>query len=298
MHKDITPNFHAYLVTERRVAPNTFAAYKKDLEQLCEYLATQQRTLPQAQAQDLKNFIQSLVEQDITHRSISRKISCIKLFYNYAQERHGWPNHGAQLVFPVLEKRLPRFLNEEQVDTLLATAAADTSATGVRNKVMIFLLYGTGMRISELVSLTKQQIRWDLKNILVYGKGSKDRAIPLPESLEQLLRDYITKVHPTLTKKAVTDYLFPVNYKNGFQPMSRQSFWLLLKKMALKSGSPAWISPHIIRHSFATHLLARGVNLRALQLLLGHESIDTVQVYTHVSNTFVRKVYDKKHPRS
>lgn len=295
---DIVPNFHIYLIAERRVAQNTFTAYKKDLEQLDEFLQKKNLTLCTARPQDLKDFIESLVNSNIKRRSISRKISCIKAFYNYASDRHAWTNYASQLVFPVLEKRLPKFLNEEQVDTLLATAAADTSAYGIRNKVMIFLLYGTGMRISELVSLKKQQIRWDVKNILVYGKGGKDRTIPLPEAIEQMLHDYITQIHPKITKKTTTDWLFPISYKKEYQPMSRQSFWSLLKKMALKSGSPSWISPHIIRHSFATHLLARGVNLRALQLLLGHESIDTVQVYTHVSTNLVRKVYDKKHPRS
>jgi len=265
---------------------------------LCEYLASKKIALHDAKPLDLKGFIEHLVEKKITRRSIARKISCVKLFYNYASDRHAWINYASQLVFPVLEKRLPKFLNEDQVDTLLATAAADSSIYGIRNKVMIFLLYGTGMRISELVSLNKQQIRWDVKNILVNGKGGKDRTIPLPESIAPMLHDYITQIHPKITKKTTTDWLFPISYKKEYQPMSRQSFWSLLKKMAIKSGSPSWISPHIIRHSFATHLLARGVNLRALQLLLGHESIDTVQVYTHVPTSFVRKVYDKKHPRS
>jgi len=296
---DIVPNFHAYLITQRCVAKKTFEAYKKDLEQLCEFLQSKNILLIDAKPQDLKDWVQVLVEKHkITRRSIARKISCIKSFYNFANQHYQWPNYASQLVFPVLEKRLPRFLNEQQVDTLLATAAGDTSAFGVRNKVMIFLLYATGMRITELVSLKKQQIRWDLKNILVHGKGGKDRAIPIPDAIEPMLHDYVTKVLPIITKKTQTDYLFPISYKKEYQSMSRQSFWSLLKRMAVKSGSPSWISPHIIRHSFATHLLARGVNLRALQLLLGHESIDTVQVYTHVPTSFVRKVYDKKHPRS
>jgi integrase/recombinase XerD len=156
------------------------------------------------------------------------------------------------------------------------------------------------MRITELTTLTISQIQFDAGFIRVKGKGNKERLIPLPESMLALLRDYLDKVHSKFEHDHTikTDLLFPILYAGQIKPISRQSFWLILKQLCIQAGIRTDVSPHKLRHSLATHLLKKGTHLRTLQLLLGHENLSTVEVYTHVETSYVRKVYDKKHPRA
>lgn len=300
---DVAGQFLAYLLSEKRVAHNTFLAYKKDVEQFDNYLAQYKVKLHSLTKKNISAFIKSLRDQGISAKSLSRKISTLKHLFNFLSQSYGLPNIAKNLVFPKVEKTLPSYLTEQEIAHLLEVANQDNSDKGIRNKVMLYLLYATGMRVSELVNLTIDQVRFDTGFVSVVGKGSKERMIPLPKNLLELLHFYLDhvypKLHPNLDPgQKKKQFLFAAHYNNMIKPLSRQSFWLHLKKLLQQSGIIKNVSPHSLRHSLATHLLQKGADLRSLQMLLGHQNLSTVQVYTHLGNTQLRKVYDKKHPRA
>lgn len=299
--ESIITRFEAYLVTQKRVARNTANAYLSDIEQLNAFALAQQKSLETLTHDDLKNFLRMLRSNNVTARSMARKISSMKVFYAWGQSVLGWQTHPAQdLRTPKLEKKLPGYLTEGQIESLFAAVQSDTSLLGLRNKTMLYLLYVSGMRISELIELTITRIQWESGFIRVHGKGDKERLVPLPEAMREQLREYITTCHAAFEKshKLKTDFLFPVMYGGSVRPITRQSFWLILKKICMDAGLRTDVSPHTLRHSLATHLLSKGTHLRTLQLLLGHENLATVEIYTHVETGHLRKIYDKKHPRA
>lgn len=298
----LVTKFEAYLLTEKRVAYNTFAAYKRDVGQYIQFLQKNSIDLAQARIDDIKRFLQQLHDQEITARSMARKISSLKTFYSYLQDHHNYEHHARDLSIPKIEKRLPQFLSEQDVELLLSTTEHDKSDVGIRNKVMVYLLYVSGMRISELVHIKKGSIQFDTGFLAVEGKGGKSRMIPLPAHMVTMLKDYIENVHLRLItkdgRKFETDYVFPIFYGQRIKPITRQAFWVILKRFAESVGLKEFVSPHKLRHSLATHLLQKGADLRSLQMLLGHEQLSTIQIYTHLETDHLRKVYDKKHPRS
>lgn len=296
--------FHAYLLTEKRVALNTFLAYKRDIEQFDKFLVSEKIKIAGISKRHLSAFLKSLKDQGVSAKSLSRKISSLKLFFRFLSDVMHFPNIAKSLVFPKLEKTLPNFLTEKEIEKLLLAANLDTSPKGVRNKVMLYLMYATGMRVSELVNLTADQIQFDIGFARITGKGASERMIPLPKNILELLRFYLDTIYPQLIPSEGVSfdknkkYLFAAVYNNTVKPMSRQSFWITLKKILIKAAIVKNISPHSLRHSLATHLLQKGADLRSLQMLLGHQNLATVQVYTHLGNSHIRKVYDKKHPRA
>lgn len=295
----ILSRYQAYLLTERCVARNTFQAYMNDMRQLDLFLNQAQCTLQTATHDMLTSFLAMLKKQKISAHSMSRKISAIKNFFSWAHTTLQWPDHAQDLTFPKLEKKLPNFLTEHEIQELLQTTDNDTSDVGIRNKVMLYLLYVTGLRITELVSLTVANIHFDTGTLEVHGKGGKGRVIPLPAPMQNMVRSYLESVHKKFVEAhGQTDYLFPTVYASVIKPITRQSFWQVLKDLCKKTTIQKTISPHTLRHSLATHLLKNGAHLRSLQMLLGHENISTVQIYTHVEVSHLRHVYDKKHPRS
>lgn len=296
--KEYIEQFFTYLLTEKRVSRNTFSAYKTDILQLAHFLENKQVSLTDTSIKHLKEFLHTLKNENISATSMARKISSIKQFYSFAEQRWQMQNHGQQLTFPKVEKKLPHYLSEQEIEQLLAASQQDTSPAGVRNKVMLYLLYVTGLRISELTQLITSSILWDSGFLQVEGKGGKQRMVPLPEPMRVLLKEYLEKYHSTLSHSKKTDYLFPILYAGTIRPITRQAFWGILKQICIKAKLPKTISPHQLRHSLATHLLKRGADLRSLQMLLGHENLATVQIYTHVETSHLRKIYDKKHPRS
>lgn len=296
--KEQIEQFFTYLLTEKRVSTNTFSAYRTDILQLANFLESKQVPLQSCTLKDLKEFLHTLKKQNISATSMARKISSLKQFYTFASERWQIENYGQQLTFPKVEKKLPHYLSEQEVEQLLQSSHQDTSPIGVRNKVMLYLLYVTGLRITELTQLLTGSILWDSGFLQVEGKGGKQRMVPLPEAMRILLKEYLEKFHPTLSHSRKTNYLFPILYASTFRPITRQAFWGILKQLCLKAKLPKTISPHQLRHSLATHLLKRGADLRSLQMLLGHENLATVQIYTHIETSHLRKIYDKKHPRS
>lgn len=297
-------HFHVYLLTEKRVADNTFAAYRQDVDQLIRFLDDEGLELLQVKPQHLKKFLKNLKDQNLKAKTLSRKISTLKLFFEFLHNRFRVVNVARGLVFPKVEKTLPNFLTEQEIQRLLTAANKDTSLKGVRNKVMLYLLYASGMRVSELVSLTADQIHFDTGFVHLLGKGSKERVIPLPKNILEMLRHYIEQIYMELVPVKIRqtmkqkNYLFPAVYNHTVKPISRQMFWGALKKILSHAAIFKNVSPHSLRHSLATHLLRNGADIRSLQMLLGHENLATVQIYTHLGNGEVRKIYDKKHPRA
>jgi integrase/recombinase XerD len=301
MEETLLTEFYAYLLTQKRVAHNTFLSYQYDLKQYMEFIFKDNIPLSATNNQVIKKFLASLHAMGVSARSRARKLSCLKSFYAWASRTHQWPNHALDIPFPHLEKKIPFVLSEEDIGMILHQASLDTSDAGKRNAMMLYLMYATGMRVTELISIKISHIQFDSQFMCITGKGGKDRIIPLPENIMHMLKlyieDFLVALYGRYKQKDI-DYLFPVFYAHAFKPMSRQMFWMIIKDLCKKSGIQHAISPHHIRHAIATHLLKKGVDLRSLQVLLGHESIGTVQVYTHVEVTHLRKMYDKKHPRA
>ena len=297
----IVDRFNAYLLTEKRVAENTFGAYSRDIEQCIRFLYTQGVEPATVSVKDIKSFLHYLKKLNCSARTMSRKISSLKVFFSYLNQQYGFANVAEDLAFPKLEKRLPQYLSEDEVEKLFEVACRDKTPHGARNKVMLYLLYVSGMRITELTKLQLSDIHFDTGLIYVQGKGGKGRMVPIPEQVLTLLKGYIKTITELLVSKKSrykTEYLFPVCYGGKSKPISRQAFWIILKQLWAKTGIDRPISPHKLRHSIATHMLKHGADLRSLQMLLGHENLSTVQIYTHVETSYLRKIYDKKHPRS
>jgi integrase/recombinase XerD len=298
--------FEAYLLTEQRASYNTIQAYKHDLEQLIAFFDTRAVTVSVATTADLKEFIALLCKDQMKASTRARKIAAIKSFYRYLHEHHGIANCAEELFIPKQEQLLPHYLSQDEIQLLFDAAGQDTSVCGKRNETMVHLLYGAGMRVSELVSLTISDIQFDASVVRVsLGKGNKQRLIPLPEMLTEMVRVYSTEVHPLLVHMESfdkgtlkTDYLFPHKMGKKIKPLTRQTVWAIIKRLCTAAGIKRSVSPHQLRHSLATHMLGAGADLRSLQLLLGHEKLSTVQVYTHVETSALRTMYDKKHPRS
>ena len=287
-------HFENYLLTEKRLSENSLDAYKIDLAQLLRYIHEQEETLATLSNETLKSFLAMLHKRHLSTKSIARKISTIKQLYLFLEERFGIENKASVLIYPKIEQKLPTYLTAKEIQKLLQTAASDTTPRGLRNNVMIQLLYASGMRVSELCNITSDQIHFDTGFIQLMGKGNKERMVPLPTPTLTLLSGYLKIIKRT----EGTPYLFPTQKSKKIAPITRQSVWGILKKILRCAGITKKISPHSLRHSLATHLLNNGADIRSLQMLLGHETIETVQIYTHLETKQLRKVYDKKHPRS
>lgn len=296
----IITKFYTYLLTEKRVSANTLSSYKHDIVQFVNFLRKRQiDDWKLVTIRDLKDFLHHLKLLGLSARSMSRKISSLKLLFSYLQQNYDIHNYALELSFPKIDKKLPNYLSEEDVEQLLQSALQDKSDIGERNKVMLYLLYVSGMRISELINLKLSNIHFDTGFVAVQGKGGKGRMVPIPHPVLELLQAYIKSIHASFKRCGrETEYLFPIYYAKKIKPISRQSFWIILKQLCKKAGINRSISPHTLRHSLATHMLKKGADLRSLQLLLGHETLATVHIYTHIETSYVRTVYDKKHPRS
>ncbi|HLC06779.1 MAG TPA: site-specific tyrosine recombinase/integron integrase [Candidatus Babeliales bacterium] len=297
--KHIQTKFEAYLLTEKRVANNTFFSYQRDLKQFIGFLEKNNIVLEKITGDELKTFVHHLYGLKLSARSIARKISTLKTFFGYISRVFDIKNIAKELHIPKIEKRLPTYLTQEEVSKVLTHSEKDRSPLGIRNSIILYLLYSSGMRVSELINIKISDIHFDTRFISIEGKGGKQRMIPLPQAVLLLLHNYLQKhAHNNFPASVDPMYLFPIMYGKKIKPISRQSCWGILKKLCERAGIKRAISPHQLRHSFATHMLEKGVDLRSLQVLLGHEEITTVEVYTHVETSQLRKIYDKKHPRS
>lgn len=281
------------LAVERGLSVNTLAAYRGDLARLGAALSEQGIELVAADAAALAAHVRALRRQGLSPRSIQRAQAAMRGFYAHLValgERRDDP--AVHLVAPRVMRQLPAVLTEEQVEALLA--APDTATPlGLRDKAMIELLYAAGLRVSELVGLALPQLRLEAGFLIAFGKGSKERIVPVGEAAERWVGRYLAEVRPTLARGR-----HEVVFVNRFgDPMTRQGFWKLLGAHGRSAGVKE-VHPHVLRHSFATHLLEHGADLRAVQMMLGHAEISTTQIYTHIHRQRLRSLYDRHHPRA
>jgi integrase/recombinase XerD len=283
-----------YLRDVRRVATNTVESYARDLAALAAFAEKRGVGVETLERRDLEAFVRGLMTSGLSPRSVARTVACVRGFYRFvALERKADTSPADDLRAPRAWATLPKFLSLEDVDRLLARPDPSTPR-GLRDKALIELLYATGMRVSELVALKPADLHLEEGYLTCTGKGDKQRIVPLGHEAADWVRRYVREGRGTLAGGA-TPWLF-VNARDG-GPLSRVGFWKVLKEYGLKAGISQRLSPHMLRHSFATHLLERGADLRAIQLMLGHADLSTTQIYTHVLEARLRAVYDQFHPR-
>ncbi|HEX7184697.1 MAG TPA: site-specific tyrosine recombinase XerD [Thermoanaerobaculia bacterium] len=282
------------LAVERGLSQNTVDGYRNDLTRLGDSLAKRSGDLLTADAAALAAHQRELQRRGLAPRSISRALSAIRGFYEYLVEcGDRKDNPSVNLLPPKLWRPLPKVLSEPEVEALLAAPDVGTPL-GLRDRAMLELLYATGLRVSELVGLKIPQLRLEMGFLVAFGKGSKERIVPVGEQAELWIRRYLREVRPQLAKGRHQ----AVFANSAGEPMTRQGFWKNLKRYGLEAGVRSAISPHVLRHSFATHLLEHGADLRAVQTMLGHADISTTQIYTHIHQQRLKTLYDRFHPRS
>ena len=286
--------FLDYLSVEKGLLPNTIQSYSLDLNKLFLFFRKEKVSWLKATEGDLVKFIHHQSQAKLSPRSLARLISSTRSFYRFlVLDGLIDKSPASNLSAPKLWMDLPKFLTEQEVEKLLAQPEVN-NIRGQRDKAMLELLYATGLRVSELISLKLKDLNLEQGYVVCRGKGGKERIVPFGHSAEEALREYLQKTRPKLQKR--NDPSLFLSSRGG--AFTRQGFWKMLKRYGGQAGLEQKISPHVLRHSFATHLLERGADLRSVQLMLGHSQITTTQIYTHVSRKHLREVYQKYHPRS
>ena len=280
---------------EYGLSKNTLSAYRTDLKKTSEWLNQNQRgRLVDVRREDLLDYMAARSEAQHSPRSTARLLSTLRRFYSYCQRNTLIDEDPTRLMSaPKLGRPLPGSLTEDEVERLLASPDTNT-AIGIRDRTMLELLYATGLRVSELVTLRDIQLNLRQGVLRVTGKGEKERLVPLGEEAIQWLNKYQKQARPELAQGSLVEELFLTNRKQG---MTRQAFWYLIKRYASKENIRSHLSPHTLRHAFATHLLNHGADLRAVQMLLGHSNISTTQIYTHVAKARLKALHAQHHPR-
>lgn len=279
---------------ERGLSANTLESYRRDLAKLEGFLKVQGVTLDGARREDLLAFLGLQLREGRSPRSVARYLSGFRQFYRWGvRERRFEEDPTALIDSPRLGRSLPKTLNEAQVERLLA--APDVGEPlGLRDRAMLELMYATGLRVSELVGLELANLSLTQGVVRVVGKGNKERLVPLGEEAGRWMERYLAEGRPALLKGATSSAVFVTGRRAG---MTRQSFWLRVKRHAKTADIAPSISPHALRHAFATHLLNHGADLRVVQLLLGHSDLSTTQIYTHVAKEGLKRLHEQHHPR-
>lgn len=293
--KELLDEFINYLSVERGLSKNTITSYKADLVSFLGYLESKGLgNIDNIKRDSITNYLLHLKDKGLSGNSISRALVAIKMFYKFlTQERFIKDNVAGVLESPKLIRPLPNVLNVVEVEKLLA--APDTRDwMGVRDKAALELMYATGMRVSEMVELPTSTINLEMGFIKCKGKGDKERMVPIGSQAKTSISRYIEKVRPSLLKNRVDNHLF---LSRLGKRVSRQSFWKMIKRYAKKARIKKEITPHTLRHSFATHLLERGADLRVVQEMLGHSDIATTQIYTHINKERLKSIHKQFHPR-
>jgi integrase/recombinase XerD len=307
-----------HLRIERRLADHTLESYQRDLVKLAQFAAGRGKNIDALARRELDRFVQQLAGQGLSPRSVSRAVAAVRSFYRFVTlESRRDENPADDLRAPRAWRPLPKFLSTEDVDRLIQQP--DTSTVrGIRDRALIELLYATGLRVSELVQLRVADVNLEAAYLTCTGKGGKQRMVPIGDEAASWVRRYLSSARPALlqvvsrprkirlkpdTTRGVKPVLVSgasprlfVNARGG-RALTRVGFWKILKGYARQAGLGKFLSPHVLRHSFATHLLDRGADLRAIQLMLGHADLSTTQIYTHVHEARLRAVYDRYHPR-
>jgi integrase/recombinase XerD len=279
---------------ERGLSDNSLDSYRRDLKKLSGFLQQRGGGLLSAGREDLLAYLGLQMREGRSPRSVARYLSGFRQFYRW-QVREGRirDDPTALIESPRIGRSLPKALTEEQVERLLQAPDTD-SLLGLRDRAMLELMYATGLRVSELVGLQLPNVNLNQGVLRVVGKGNKERLVPLGEEAARWLSSYLDSARPELMKGATAPDVFVTGRRSG---MTRQSFWLRVKRHALEAGIDRPISPHGLRHSFATHLLNHGADLRVVQLLLGHSDLSTTQIYTHVAREGLKRLHEEHHPR-
>ncbi len=294
-NRALIEGFADALWLERGLSPNTLAAYQSDLRAFADWVARERgRALLDVERLDLLDYLVVLSQQGRKPRSSARLLSCLRQFYQYLIRRGLIRDDpSARVDMPRLGRPLPQSLSELEVEALLG--APDTAdVRGHRDRTMLEVLYASGLRVTELVTLTGSQVSLTQGVVRIVGKGGKERLVPLGEEATDWLRDYLVGPRAEILAGRVSDYLFPTSRSDC---MTRQAFWLLIKRYALAAGVFKPLSPHTLRHAFATHLLNHGADLRVVQMLLGHSDLSTTQIYTHVARERLKQLHARHHPR-
>ena len=285
----------AHLELERRVSPHTLDAYGRDLAVLAAFADGVGRDLDALGRSDLEQLVRARMAEGRSPRSVGRLVAAVRGYYRCAPALGPLAETpAADLDAPRTWKRLPKFLTVDEVDALLAAPDVSTPR-GLRDRALLEVLYATGLRVSELLALTPGHVNVESGVLTTLGKGRKERVVPFGDEAAAWVGRYQREARPALAGRAGSARLF-VNARGG--ALSRMGFWKLLRAYGLAAGISRAISPHVLRHSFATHLLERGADLRAIQMMLGHADLSTTQIYTHVLDERLRSVYERYHPRT
>lgn len=280
----------------RRLAANTLSSYARDLVLLGDFAAARDSGPERLERPDLEAFVRELMGSGLAPRSVARIVACVRGFYRFLlADGHIASNPAGDLRAPRSWPALPKFLSTDDVDVLLDQPDT-TTPIGIRDRTLIELLYATGLRVSELVALRPESLHLDAGYLTCVGKGNRERLVPMGRAAVEWLQRYLVAARPALLGPRASAWVF-VNARGGVR-LTRVGFWKKLKQYARQAGLPRDLSPHVLRHSFATHLLERGADLRSIQTLLGHADLSTTQIYTHILAARLKTVYDECHPRS
>ena len=289
--------FLEYLTVELGLSANTRQAYERDLRLFCKTLGFKNSdALVNVSREQITGYMTQLKEKGLAAATIARKLAAIKAFYRFMTAEGYMDANPAEVVEAGTKGiKLPRVLSENEVVRLLNQPDI-TTAEGFRDRTMLEVLYATGMRVSELINLTLERVDLNMKYIIAFGKGSKERIVPLGSVAAEFLQQYLEKVRPKLTHAGRNTNIVFLAF--GGHELTRQRFWQIIRAYGRKANINKALTPHILRHSFATHLLDNGADLRSVQELLGHSDISTTQIYTHFTNKRLRDIYAKAHPRA
>ena len=290
-------SFLTFLTVNKGLSRNTLESYSRDVSTFSTFLKSKKiNKLENVSEQNIIDFLSYLKSKKLSIKTINRHIVSIKQLFTYLRlEEIIKEDPVRNIKTPKLNKSIPDVLSLDQVDKLLSMPENNISPEGIRDFAMLEVLYSTGVRVSELIELELNRLNQDHGYIIVFGKGDKERIVPLGKASLDKINNYLTNSRPNLLKEKNSEYLFVTT--RGTK-MTRQGFWKIIKKYALKAGINSKISPHTLRHSFATHLLERGADLRIIQVMLGHSDISTTQIYTHVQKEKLKQIHKKFHPRS
>ena len=293
--KQLLPGFLKYLTVERGLSPNTLDAYGRDLNRFEATLRSAGLNPRKARRQDLLSYVRGLRQSGLSPKTVARAINSLRMYYRFLlAEREVRSDPTTEIDMPRTWKSLPHFLTFQEVEKLLS-APDRGSPLGLRDQAMLEVLYATGIRVSELLSFRIEDVNMEVRYLTCMGKGSKERIVPLGKKAIDSLQQYLEKVRPSLTKGKKTPQTF--TNCHGAR-MTRQGFWKIIKRYGKTAGIKRSLSPHVLRHSFATHLLEHGADLRSVQMMLGHADISTTEIYTHVNRERLRRIYHEFHPRA
>lgn len=285
-----------YLRVERRLAALTLESYGRDLQALARFAAGEGRSPAQLERRQLEAFVRQRMSEGHAPRSVARMVACLRGFYRFLAISRGLhTNPAADLRAPRTWETLPTYLTGDEIAALIARPDV-TTPRGLRDRALIELLYATGLRVTELVTLALGDLHLESGYVTCLGKGSKQRIVPVGDEATAWVQRYLHEARPALAGRRATSRLF-VNARGG-GALTRSGFWRILKAYGAAAGIRRDLSPHVLRHSFATHLLEHGADLRAIQMMLGHADLSTTQIYTHVLEARMRAMYDRFHPRT